>query len=119
MHKLLSFASYGWLVLGGLVHFGIDVLSQRLRGTRVPGPETTLYYGLHSSFAFGQIAFGLLCLWLGWAAPELLARPPLTAISFAAGLGWLAIASGFITYWQPKLIASIYLALLVVAAVAK
>jgi hypothetical protein len=42
MHKYLVYAAYGWLTLGGTLHFFIDVVSQYMRGKRVPGPEATL-----------------------------------------------------------------------------
>lgn len=64
MHTILTYASYGWLAFSGTVHCVIDVASQHVRGKRAPGPETTLFYGLHSSFALGQVLCGLLCLWL-------------------------------------------------------
>jgi hypothetical protein len=58
MARYLTLAAFGWLTLTGTLHFAIDVLSQYLRGKRVPGPETTLYYRLNSAFALGQVLFG-------------------------------------------------------------
>ena len=117
MHTVLAYATYGWLAFSGAIHFLIDVISQHLRGKRAPGPDTTLFYGLHSSFALGQVLYGLLCLWLAWTAPALAAQPQLTVLSLAAGLGWLAIASAFISYWQPKMNVSIFMALILAATV--
>jgi hypothetical protein len=57
MARYLTFAAFGWLTLPGTLHFVVDVVSQYLRGKRVPGPETTLYYGLDSAFATGRSAY--------------------------------------------------------------
>ena len=46
MHKALIYAAFGWLTLSGVMHFFVDVVSYHLQGKRIPGPETTLYYGL-------------------------------------------------------------------------
>jgi hypothetical protein len=62
MHKIFLYTAYGWLLLGGTLHFFIDVVSQYWRGKRVPGPEATLYYGLNSAYALGQILFAILAL---------------------------------------------------------
>ena len=117
MHTPLTYASYGWLAFSGTVHFVIDVVSQRVRGKRAPGSETTLFYGLHSSFALGQVLYGLLCLWLVWSAPALIAQPQVAALSLAAGLGWLAITFASMSYWQPKVNVGIFVALVLAAAV--
>lgn len=116
MHTALIYAAYGWLAFSGTVHFAVDVVAQHVRGKRAAGAETTLFYGLHSSFALGQVLFGLVCLWLAWSAPALLARPPVVALSLAAGLAWLAITFAFMGYWEPKVNAGIFIALLVAAA---
>ncbi|HEY8681798.1 MAG TPA: hypothetical protein VIM06_01385, partial [Rhodanobacter sp.] len=44
-HPMFVRFAFGGLALGGVMHFAIDVLSQYFRGTREPGPETSLYYG--------------------------------------------------------------------------
>ena len=118
MHKYLVYAAYGFLTFTGVMHFAIDVVSQHLRGKHVPGPETTLYYGLHTAFALGQFVFGLLGLWLAGRAVEMLKELPVVTVSVLAAAGWLAIAVLFIEYWQPKLNASIFLVLIVAAALA-
>jgi hypothetical protein len=118
MHTTLTYASYGWLAFSGTVHFIIDVVAQHVRGERAPSPETTLFYGLHSSFALGQVLFGLLGLWLAWSAPTLIAQPQVRVLSLVAGLGWLAITFAFISFWQPKVNAGIFIALVLASAVA-
>ena len=115
MHHTLLYVAYGWLTLGGALQFLIDVVSQHFHEKHTPGPETTLYYGLHSSFALGQVAFGLVCLWLAWTAPDILDDRPIVALSMVAALGWTTIAFSSITYWEPK-IAAILFAILVIAA---
>ena len=117
MHNALILASYGWLAFSGTVHFVIDVVLQYARGKRQAGSETTLFYGLHSSFALGQVLFALLCLWLVWSAPALVAQAQVTALSLAAGLGWITITFAFMSFWQPKMNASIFIALVFAAAV--
>lgn len=42
LHLGLLYGAYGWLLVSGLLQFGIDVVSQAIRGKRIPGPETTL-----------------------------------------------------------------------------
>jgi hypothetical protein len=112
MHKYALYAAYGWLSFSGTMHFAIDVLSQHLRGVRAPSTETTLYYGLHSSYALGQVVLGALGLWLTARAPNLLREPVALAVSGLAALAWLAIAVLFVEYWQPKLNAALFSALL-------
>ena len=115
MHRILLYAAYGWLVLSGSMIFTIDVVSQYVRGKRVPGPETTLYYGLMTSFALGQVLFGLLCLWLSWKAPEVVSRAPVAILSVLAALVWLLVAIVSIEYREPKLTAAIFTILILLA----
>ncbi len=62
MHKYLVYAAYGLLTFGGVMHFLVDVVAQYARGKRVPGPATTLYYGLNTAYALSQVLFGLMAL---------------------------------------------------------
>src|SRR5258706_7584243 len=116
MHKILLYAAFGWLTLGGFLHFVIDVLSQYVRGKRPPGVETSLHYGMNSAYALGQVLFGLIGLWLAWRATELLGERPVVALSLAGAVGWLAIGFVFIEYWEPKFTAGLFAVLLVAAA---
>lgn len=113
MHSYLTYAAFGWLVFTGVAHFIVDVASQYLRGKRPPGIETTLYYGLNSAYALGQAAFGLICLWIAWRHPSLLNERPVVVLYLAAAAGWLAISFAVMGYWEPKLNAAIFGALLV------
>ncbi len=117
MHTYLTYGAFGWLALSGAMHFIIDVLSQYLRGKRPPGIETSLYYGLNSAFALGQVVFGLICLWLAWRQPAFLAERSVAALCMAAAAGWLVIAFMFMEYWEPKMNAGIFAALLIAAIV--
>lgn len=117
MHKALIYAAFGWLAFTGMTHFIVDVLSQYLRGKHVPGPETTLYYGLNTSYALGQVLFALACLFLARRAPDVLDGWPMMALSLAAASAWLAIAFAFMGYWEPKMNAVIFGALLSAAIV--
>jgi hypothetical protein len=112
MHRFLIYAAFGWLTFSGTMHFFADVVSQHLRGARAPSAETTLYYGLHSSFALGQVVLGALGLFLARRAPGLLRTAPILAVSVTAGIAWLVIAVLFIEYWQPKANAALILALM-------
>jgi hypothetical protein len=119
MHTTILFAAYGWLVITGVLHFVVDVLSQHLRGTRVPGLETTLYYGLNSAFSLGQLVFGLLGLFLAWRAMGLLSEKPVLVLALAAGLCWLALTFLFMEYWEPKVNVTIFCALILAALVTR
>lgn len=116
MQRVLAFAPYVWLVFTGVMHFSIDVLSQHLRAKRAPGPETTLYYGLHSAFALGQIGFGALVLWLLTRDRTLVTQWPVVALSLALAAGWLAITVRFMEYWEPKFNVSVFALLVLIAA---
>jgi len=117
MHKALVYAVFGWLTLSGTMHFSVDVLSQYLRGKRAPGVETSLYYGLNSAYALGQVAFGLLGLFATWKALQLVDSIPVMLLSLAAGSAWIAIAFLFMEYKEPRIIGVVF-CLLVVAAFA-
>lgn len=119
MHKYIVYAAYGWLALTGILHFVVDVVSQHLRGKRAPGLETTLYYGLNSAFALGQVAFGLLGLFLAWRAMDLLSETPVLILSIAAGFGWLAITFLFMEYREPKLNVGIFCVLIIAGLVTR
>jgi peptidoglycan/LPS O-acetylase OafA/YrhL len=115
--KYLTFAAFGWLTFTGTMHFAIDVVSQHLRGKRVPGQETTLYYGLNSAFALSQVLFGLLCLWLARRQPDLLREPAVVALSVLGGAAWLALTFLAMDYWEPKMNTGIFVLLLGAAIV--
>jgi hypothetical protein len=117
MQKYLTYAAFGWLAFTGTAHFIVDVAAQYLRGKRAPGPETTLYYGLNSAFALGQVLFGLICLWIAWRQPGFLSARPVAALCLAAAAGWLAITFAFMEYWEPKMNVGIFAALLIAAIV--
>lgn len=117
MHKhILFFAAFGWLSLGGVLHFLIDVISQYAKGKRIPSPETTLFYGMNTAYAFGQVVFGLTGLWLAGGARDVLEELPLVIVSLIAAAGWLAIGFVFFEYWEPKFVAAVFGLLIVVAA---
>jgi hypothetical protein len=117
MHKILVFVAFGWLTLGGTMHFVIDVLSQYLRGKRVPGPETTLFFGLNTAFALGQVLFGVLGLLVARQAPGVLSQWPAITLSIVAALCWLAFTFVFLDYWEPKFAAAVFAVLVIAAAV--
>ena len=118
MHRYLIYAAYGWLALGGTMHFFIDVVSQYLRRKRAPGPEATLFYGLNTAYALGQVLFGLFGLLVAWQAFDLLGRWPAISLTFMAAACWLIFDFIFIEYWEPKFIVAIFAVLAIAAALA-
>jgi hypothetical protein len=117
MHRWLFYAAFGWLALSGTLHFAIDVVSQHIRGVRTPGPETTLYYGLNTAYALGQVVFGLLGLFVALKAPPLLGEPALVALCLAGAAGWLAITFRFMEYREPRFAVALFGLLIVAASV--
>jgi hypothetical protein len=116
LHKIFIFAAFGWLTLTGALHFIIDVVSQYLRGKRLPGPETTLYFGLNTAYALGQVMFGLLGLWVAWQALDVLGQWPAMALCLAATIAWLVFSFVFLGYREPKFMIAIFGVLIVAAA---
>lgn len=116
MRTKFLYAAYGWLLLSGVLHFGIDVVSQYVRGRRVPGPETTLYYGLNTSYALGQLLVALLALLLLQSGSSALVSWPGLTLGFGAAAAWLAICFLFIEYPQPRITMAIFVVLLACAA---
>lgn len=119
MHKALLYTAYGWLLLGSALHFFIDVVSQHLRGKRVPGVETTLYYGLHSAYALGQALFAIVALLLIRRGVPFFDEWPGWVLGFAAAAAWMTICLAFIEYREPRIVIGIFTALLLAAALAK
>jgi len=118
MNVILWLVAYGWLILAGVMHFINDVVSQYLRGIRAPGSETTLYFGLNTAYALGQLLYGLFGLIIALQAPGILGQWPMVALGLAAAAGWLGISFIFLKYWEPKLIIAIFLLLVIIAAIA-
>lgn len=112
LHLRLLYAAYGWLLFTGVLHFAIDVVSQYVRGRRVPGPATTLYYGLNTAYALGQVLFALMALLAIRNGVVDLARWPGLVLGFAAASAWLAICFLFLEYPQPRVTVAIFTALL-------
>jgi hypothetical protein len=102
MHKNLLYAAYGWLLLAGVLHFAIDAVSQYLRGKRVPGPEATLYYGLNTTYAMGQVLFALLALLAIRKGLAVMGQWPGVTVGLTAAADWLAIGIAFLEYREPR-----------------
>jgi hypothetical protein len=116
VHGMLLYAAYGWLLLSGLLHFGIDVVSQFLRGKRAPGAATTLYYGLNSSYALGQVLFAALALFAISQGMTALGRWPGLMLGLVAASAWFVISFFFLEYPQPRMTVALFAALLIGAA---
>lgn len=119
MHRTLLYATYGTLLVSGILHYIADVLSQYLRGTRAPGPETTLYYGLNTAYSIGQVVFALCALMIIRSGSTLMDSTGGIAISFAAIIGWLVFTFFFIEYTPPKVFIGVVLVLLIAATVVR
>ena len=111
----LLYGAYSWLLLSGLLQFGIDVVSQAMRGKRVPGPETTLYYGLNTAYALSQILFAVLALFAIAHGLNALGRWPGVSLGLAAAAAWLGICFRFLQYPQPRATVLLFVALLLSA----
>jgi len=94
-------------------------VSQYVRGVRPPSAETTLYWGLHSSFSLGQVALGTLGLWLASRDADAVRHPVMLAVSIAAATGWLLIAVYFTEYVPPRFNAAVFGLLAVAVAVTR
>lgn len=116
LHAGLLYGAYCWLLLSGLLQFGIDVISQAMRGKRIPGPETTLYYGLNTAYALSQVLFALLALFAIAQGLGALGRWPGVSLGLAAAAAWLAICFRFLEYPQPRATVLVFVALLLGAA---
>ncbi|MFB9331126.1 hypothetical protein ACFFSY_34765 [Paenibacillus aurantiacus] len=114
---ILWFVAYGWIIVTGFMHFIIDVISQYVRGIRVPSTETTFYYGMNTAVSLGQIILGVFGLILAQKAPQLLNQWPAVILTVTAAVGWLAISFIFLPYKEPKFISAISALLVIAAAV--
>jgi hypothetical protein len=102
MHTyLLGFALYS-LVIGGVIQF-IDITCQSLRGARPQGVETTLYYGLNSTFALSQLLYGLSGVLLQHHALGVFDQPDFLVLSSIATAGWLTINLFCLDSGKPRL----------------
>lgn len=114
--RFLFYVPYGWLLLTGTLHFCIDVLAQYLRGKRSASVETTLYYGLNSAYALGQMVFALGALLTIYSGSLVMRQWPGLLLAFAAAAAWFAICLLFLEYREPRTTLAIFVALLVVSA---
>lgn len=117
MHKILIYATYGWLTFSGTMHIFVDVVLQYLRKTRLPSAETTLYWGLDISYGLGQIVFGLLALLVARYSFEILKQWPAISLSFLVAIAWLTFGFFFIEYREPKIMILIYIIFLIAATI--
>lgn len=117
LHRLFVFAGFGFLTLGGTLHFVVDVLAQYVRDKRIPGPETTLYFGMNTAYALGQIVVGVLGLLAAHEAPRLFSRWPALALTLGAALSWLTLSFVFIEYREPRMAMGVFASLAIGIAV--
>lgn len=103
VHDLVLYGACSWLLLSGLLQFGIDVVSQFIRGKRAPGPATTLYHGLNSSYAASQILFAALALFAIGQGVTAMGQASGLVLGFLAACVWLALCWVFLEYSQPGL----------------
>ena len=108
LHKTLTNIAFGWLTFAGVMHFGIDVLAQYLRHKRVPGPNTTMYYGLNTAYALGQVLFGTLGLLIARRAIDVLGEWPAILLCGVAAAAWFVIGLLSIEYPRPRFMVVIF-----------
>jgi hypothetical protein len=117
LHNFLLYAGYGWLLLSAFLHFGIDVVSQYVRGKRPPGPATTLYFGLNSTYAISQALFAALALLALRQGMSLMGQWPGITLGLIAASAWFVLSLMFLEYSQPRMVVLLFAALLAGAAV--
>ena len=116
LHGSLLYRAYSWLLLSGLLHLGIDVISQCIRGKRAPGPATKLYYGLNSSYAVSQILFAALALFAIRHGVTAMGQSSGLVLGLLAAGAWFVLSLMFLEYSQPRMTVALFAALLVGAA---
>lgn len=115
MHTYILLSAYGWIAATGLLHFVIDVVSRRSRGSQLASVQATFYTGLRSSFALRQVALGVAGLFLASPAQDLLSETSVLVLSLLVARGWFAITLSSTEYRHPKLNAGIFLVLILAA----
>ena len=116
LHSQFLYGAYGWLMLSAFLHFGIDVVSQYLRGKRPRGPAATLYYGLNSTYAVSQVLFAALALLAIRQGITSMGRWPEITLGLLAACAWFGLCWKFYEYSQPRMAVLLFAALLVGAA---
>lgn len=112
--RFLLYLPYLWLLLTGTLHFCIDVLSQYLQGKRASSVETTLYYGLNTAYALGQILLAVGALLSVSSGSTMMHQWPGLLLGFGAAAAWFAICVLFLQYQEPRIMLAIFVALLAV-----
>ena len=87
MQSKFLYAAYEWLLVSSFLHYGVDVISQYVRGKRTPGAETTRYYGLNTAYALGQLLVASVALFAIRHGTPMGSWPGLT-IGFGAAAAW-------------------------------
>lgn len=112
-HRLALYGAYSWLLLSGILHLAIDVVSQYLRQKRAPGSATTLYYGLNSSYAVSQMLFAGLALFAIRQGVTAMGQRSGLLLGFVAACAWFVLSLLFLEYPQPRVTVAVFAALLV------
>ena len=112
----LLHGAYGWLLLTGMLHFVVDVLSQYVRGKRIPSRETTLYYGLNTTYALSQLLFAALALCAIQHDRTVIGQGSGLALGLLAACVWFVLCLRFLEYPQPRFAVVVFAALLAGAA---
>jgi hypothetical protein len=117
LHSQLLVGAYSWLTFSAFLHFAIDVVSQYVRGKRLPGPATTLYYGLNCTYAVSQVLFAALALLAIHQGMTSMGHWPGITLGLIAACAWFGLSWMFLGYWQPRMAVLVFATLLVGAAV--
>ncbi len=116
MHTPLLTAAYGVLLTSGVLHFAGDVAASFLRRTRTPGPETTLYYGLHTAISLGEVLIAITAFLIMRSGSPLMGQPVGLLFGILAVTAWLVICFAFAEHWPPRVWLMVVLGLLLGAA---
>ena len=92
------------------------MVSQAVRKKRIPGPETTLYYGLNTAYALSQVLFAVLALFAIQQGLTAVGKWPGVSLGLIASAAWLALCFRFLEYSQPRATVLVFVALLLGAA---
>ena len=112
LHRMFLYGAYGWLLLSGILHFAVDVVSQYARGKRLPSPETTLYYGLNTTYAVSQCLVAALTLLVIRHGVTAMGQGYGLALGFLAACAWFVLCLRFMEYPQPRIAVVLFVVLL-------
>ena len=116
LHGLLLHGPYSWLLISGLLHFGIAPVSQLIHVKRTPSSATTLYYGLNSSYSVCQVLFAALALFAIRKGVTAMGQGSGFLLGLLAACAWFVISLLVLKSPQPRMTGTLFAALSVEVA---